>query len=345
MQSTQHSLKDSHTFALFVNAHSVTLADSKEHIAHVWKDANQYDRPFLLLGQGSNVLFLEDFSGDVVINAIKGIDICESENDWLIHVGSGENWHGLIEHLLEKEIAGLENLALIPGCVGSAPIQNIGAYGVELKDVCAYVDLFDLTTGKVRRLAAEECEFGYRESIFKHQYRDGYAIIAVGLLLPKQWKPILTYGDLKSFIPDNVTPKAVFDCVCHMRKSKLPDPAEFGNAGSFFKNPIVDVNLAQQILDAHPNAPVYKQNDGNVKLAAGWLIDQCGLKGYQIGGAAVHHKQALVIVNLGDATSQDVVDLASYVRHQVAERFNVWLEPEVRFIAGYGEIDAVEFLA
>lgn len=345
MQPAQFSLQEKHTLALPVNARSVTIADSKEQIIDAWKKANQSDNPFLLLGQGSNVLFLEDFNGYVVINAIKGIEIQELDDDWLIHANSGENWHELIRYLLDKGIAGLENLALIPGCVGSAPIQNIGAYGIELKNVCAYVDLLDLTTGKIRRLTAEECEFGYRESIFKHQYRDGYAIIAVGLLLPKQWQPILTYGDLKSLDPNNVTPKAVFDCVCHMRKSKLPDPAELGNAGSFFKNPVVDEKLAQQILETNPNAPMYKQDDGTVKLAAGWLIDQCELKGYLIGGAAVHHKQALVIVNLGNATSQDIADLAGYVRCQVAKRFNVSLEPEVRFIAGYGEIDAVEFLS
>lgn len=345
MQPAQCPLQAHHTFSLPVNAYSITIADSKEQIINAWKAANQRDLPFLLLGQGSNVLFLEDFAGYVVINAIKGIEIQESAQDWLIHVNSGENWHELIGYLLEQGISGLENLALIPGCAGSAPIQNIGAYGIEFKDVCAYVDLLDLTTRKIRRLTTEACEFGYRDSIFKHQYQSGYAIIAVGLQLSKQWQPVLTYGDLKSLDRENVTAKAVFDCVCQMRKSKLPDPDELGNAGSFFKNPIVDENVAQHILTAYPNAPMYRQQDGTVKLAAGWLIDQCELKGYQIGGAAVHHKQALVIVNLGHASSQDIADLAGYIRQQVVERFNVSLEPEVRFIAGYGEIDAVEFLS
>lgn len=339
------SLQTFHTFALPVSARRIVTADSVEQILEAWRYANQNDLPFLLLGMGSNVLFLEDFSGVVVFNRIKGLSIEDTGSTWQLHIGAGENWHTLVCGLLDKGIFGLENLALIPGCVGSAPIQNIGAYGVELKKACSYVDFIDLTTKKIRRINAVDCQFGYRDSIFKHQYKNGYAIIAIGLELSKDWQPVLEYGDLKTIDSESITAKKVFDTVCHMRKTKLPDPAVKGNAGSFFKNPIVSREVADRILSLYSDAPVYSQPDGSVKLAAGWLIDRSGLKGYQIGGAAVHEKQALVIINKDNATSQDVVDLACYVRHKVAEIFNVWLEPEVRFIDAYGEVDAVECLS
>ena len=245
----------------------------------------------------------------------------------------GENWHQLVEWSLSQGIDGLENLALIPGCAGSAPIQNIGAYGVEFKDVCDYVDVLNLNTGEQFRLQANECEFGYRESIFKHRYAQGYVITAVGLKLAKNWQPILKYGSLVNFDPQTVTAKQVFDEVCHIRRSKLPDPKEFGNAGSFFKNPVVSAEQFAKIQKQVENLPHFPQLDGSVKLAAGWLIDQCHLKGFQIGGAAVHQQQALVLINKGNATGQDVVKLAHHIRQTVADKFGVYLQPEVRFMA------------
>ncbi|MEN3929771.1 UDP-N-acetylmuramate dehydrogenase [Microvirga sp. W0021] len=341
----QVSLQQKNTFGLPVSARHIVHAATGEELVTTWRKAEKEGLPFLLLGQGSNVLFLEDFAGYIALNEIKGIEITETDSDWLVHVGGGEVWHDLIVDLLEKNIAGLENLALIPGCTGSAPIQNIGAYGRELKDFCSYVELLDLRTGKLSRLEASECAFGYRESIFKHQYKSGYAITAVGLGLPKKWQPVLTYGELRSFDPDKVTAKAVFDAICQIRRSKLPDPSVTGNAGSFFKNPVVDAEKAQSLLAKYPDMPAYKQADGSLKLAAGWLIDQCGLKGHQIGGAAVHTQQALVIINLNNATPQDVANLARHVRQQVAERFGILLEPEVRFITAQGETDAQAFLS
>lgn len=345
MFSNRVSLQKLHTFSLPVSAKGVIHASGPEEIISAWQEANQRDLPFLLLGEGSNVLFLEHFNGLVVFNRIKGIDITETETGWNVHVGAGENWHNLVSYLLDKNVPGLENLALIPGCVGSSPIQNIGAYGVELKNVCSYVDLLDLTMRKIKRIYADDCQFGYRESIFKHQYKYGYAIIAVGLILPKAWKPVLNYGDLKRLDPATTTAREIFDTVCRMRRSKLPDPVVAGNAGSFFKNPIVSESAANAILAKHPDAPVYPQKDGSAKLAAGWLIDRCGLKGFSVGGAAVHENQALVIINKNGATSQDIVDLAYLVRRKVAEVFNVLLEPEVRFIDAYGEVNAVEYLS
>lgn len=339
------SLQAFNTFGLRAKAHQIETANNKDELCTYWQNAHEQKLPTLILGGGSNVLFTEDFNGVVIRNCIAGIEITEDEQYWSVHVGAGENWHALIEFLLEKNIYGLENLALIPGNVGSAPIQNIGAYGKELKDVCAYVDIVELSTGHVHRLTNNECQFGYRDSIFKHHYQQVFAIVAVGLQLSKKWEPILTYGDLSKLSLETVTPKDVFGSVCSMRTSKLPDPTITGNAGSFFKNPIVDIRIAQHLKAEYPFCPQYVQQDG-VKLAAGWLIDQCGLKGHQIGGAAVHMKQALVLINKdGLATGKDIVNLAACIRQKVFERFGVQLEPEVRFIGQYGEINAVDAIS
>ncbi|MGM3173494.1 UDP-N-acetylmuramate dehydrogenase [Dickeya lacustris] len=345
MTNALYSLKAFNSFSLSAVATRVVTAKNAPELLSAWQQARRDGQPVLVLGEGSNVLFLEDFCGTVLLNRIKGIEIQESDLGWMLHVGAGENWHRFVKYTLDNNIPGLENLALIPGCVGSAPIQNIGAYGMELRKACSYVDVLNFNNGNVIRLSASECHFGYRDSIFKHQYQDGFAIISVGFYLPKDWKPILEYGELAQFNPETTTAEQIFDAVCQMRISKLPDPAVMGNAGSFFKNPIVSAVLAEKILAVYPNAPYYPQHNGEVKIAAGWLIDQCGLKGYQIGQAAVHNKQALVLVNKGSATSLDVLELARYVRNQVAEKFDIWLEPEVRFISSLGEVDAVEALS
>ncbi|GAB5073732.1 UDP-N-acetylmuramate dehydrogenase [Citrobacter sedlakii] len=340
-----HSLKSWNTFGIDQSANEIVCAENEQQLLNAWQTANAKQQPVLILGEGSNVLFLNAFHGTVIINRIKGIEVTEQPDAWHLHVGAGENWHQLVQHTLQLGMPGLENLALIPGCVGSSPIQNIGAYGVELQRVCDYVDCIELATGTPHRLSAKECRFGYRDSIFKHEYQDRFAIVAVGLRLSKQWQPVLTYGDLTRLDPATVTPQQVFDSVCHMRMTKLPDPKVNGNAGSFFKNPVVTVDVAQALLSEFPLAPHYPQADGSVKLAAGWLIDQCQLKGIGIGGAAVHRQQALVLINADNATSEDVVQLAHLVREKVGEKFNVWLEPEVRFIGQMGEVNAVEIIA
>lgn len=345
MSTHDRSLKHLNTFSLEAQAAQIITATCSEHLTQAWHLAQKNHQPLLLLGEGSNVLFLENFAGIVAVNRLKGIEITQTDGEWLLHVGAGENWHQLVCFALDNNIAGLENLALIPGCVGSAPIQNIGAYGIELQSLCDYVDLLNLDSGEVLRLLAIDCLFGYRESIFKHAYREGFAIIAVGLRLAKQWQPKLTYGDLTRLDAATVTPRQIFESVCAMRRSKLPDPAKIGNAGSFYKNPIVDAKRVNALLAEYPNMPVYPQADGNVKLAAGWLIENAGLKGFSIGGAAVHQQQALVLVNQDNATSQDVVALARHVRDGVAEKFSVWLEPEVRFVSAQGEVNAVEALS
>ncbi|WP_312417176.1 UDP-N-acetylmuramate dehydrogenase [Pseudescherichia sp.] len=340
-----HSLKPWNTFGIAHNANHIVLAENVQQLLSAWQNAAQIQQPVLILGEGSNVLFLNDFAGTVIVNRIMGIDITDKTDAWHVHVGAGENWHQLVQYTLSKEMPGLENLALIPGCVGSSPIQNIGAYGVELQRVCDYVDCVELATGHTLRLTAQECRFGYRDSIFKHEYQHSHAIVAVGLRLPKAWQPVLTYGDLARLDPATATAQAIFDTVCNMRMSKLPDPKVNGNAGSFFKNPVVSAEVSQQLLTHYPEAPHYPQANGTVKLAAGWLIDRCQLKGTTVGGAAVHRHQALVLINEHQATSKDVVALAHHVRQQVGEKFNVWLEPEVRFIGPTGEVNAVEIIA
>ncbi|MTC57045.1 MULTISPECIES: UDP-N-acetylmuramate dehydrogenase [Providencia] len=337
-------LKTFNSFAIDAKALSVHIVQSVDDLYERWTQAKNDKLPVLLLGGGSNVLFVEDFDGMVIINRIKGIEISESQDAWHVHAQAGENWHQLIETLLNKGIYGAENLALIPGCVGSAPIQNIGAYGLELKDICEYVDILSLVTGKITRILANECRFGYRDSIFKHEYQHSHVIVSVGLIFSKEWAPKLAYGDLSKLDPAVATPRQVFESVCETRKSKLPDPNIVGNAGSFFKNPLVSATLAQKIKDNYPNCPQYIQPDGTVKLAAGWLIDQCGLKGHQLGGAAVHTQQALVLINKYGATGQDIVDLAKFISQTVAARFNIYLEPEVRFIGKQGEVNAMDYM-
>jgi len=345
MSTDDTSLQSLNTFSLAAHAAVIAHINDTTQLTDAWKKAQEKQQPFLLLGEGSNVLFLEDFTGSVVLNRIKGIEVTERADEWLLHVGAGENWHQLVCFALEHNIPGLENLALIPGCVGSAPIQNIGAYGIELQSVCDYVDVLDMRTGKITRLQSDECQFGYRESTFKHAYKDGYAIVAVGLKLTKHWQPKLTYGDLTRFDPQTVTARQIFDSVCAMRLSKLPDPAITGNAGSFYKNPTVDAATAEKIRSEFPSMPFYPQPNGQVKLAAGWLVEQAHLKGFSIGGAAVHQNQALVLINKDHASSADVRALAKHVRNTVAAKFGIWLEPEVRFIAAGGEVNAVEALS
>ncbi|WP_253381198.1 UDP-N-acetylmuramate dehydrogenase [unidentified bacterial endosymbiont] len=340
-----HSLKPWNTFGMQRNANQIVRANDARQLLSTWQSATKNDEPVLILGEGSNVLFLDDFAGTVIVNRIMGIDVKESADYWHLHVGAGENWHHLVQYTLEKGMPGLENLALIPGCAGSSPIQNIGAYGIELKHVCDYVDCIELATGTTQRLTAQQCRFGYRDSIFKHEYQGRFVIVAVGLRLSKSWQPVLSYGDLACLDPATVTARHVFDAVCHMRMTRLPDPNVNGNAGSFFKNPVIGSEDAQTFLAGWPAAPHYPQADGSVKLAAGWLIDQCQLKGFSVGGAAVHRQQALVLINQNNATSDDVVQLAHQVRQRVGEKFNVWLEPEVRFIGRTGEVSAVEAIA
>ena len=286
------------------------------------------------LGGGSNILFMQDFPSLVVRMATRGIRELERTPDSvLLEAQAGENWHGFVQSSLHMGLGGLENLSLIPGTVGASPVQNIGAYGVEVKDRIHSVRCFDVQAQEWRELSNAECRFAYRDSIFKHEERQRYVITSVVFRLDTQFVPNVKYGDLAQVLAEQCSGRAptaqdVAQAVCAIRRSKLPDPAVLGNVGSFYKNPLVDAAHAQTLLAQYPQMPHYPQPDGRVKLAAGWLIDQCGLKGKTIGGAAVHDKQALVLVNKNHATAADVRALSDEICRIVAQRFAVDLQPE-----------------
>ena len=286
------------------------------------------------LGGGSNVLFMQDFPSLVVRMATRGIRELERTPDSvLLEAQAGENWHGFVQSSLHMGLGGLENLSLIPGTVGASPVQNIGAYGVEVKDRIHSVRCFDVQSQEWCELSNAECRFAYRDSIFKHEGRQRYVITSVVFRLDTQFVPNVKYGDLAQVLAEQCSGRAptaqdVAQAVCAIRRSKLPDPAVLGNVGSFYKNPLVDAAHAQTLLAQYPQMPHYPQPDGRMKLAAGWLIDQCGLKGKTIGGAAVHDKQALVLVNKNHATAADVRALSDEICRIVAQRFAVDLQPE-----------------
>jgi len=297
--------------------------------------------PPLVLGGGSNLVITGDIKTLVIKVEITGRRLLEEqEKGFVVEAGAGENWHDFVAWTLEQGCPGLENLALIPGSVGASPVQNIGAYGVELQDRFHSLDAVDLRTGRAFTLNAAQCGFGYRDSVFKHAPSGdkglglaGRAVITrVRFWLPKPWKPVLGYADLERKIAETGVhqpdARQIFDWVCAIRRAKLPDPAVIGNAGSFFKNPTVSVEQCADIIARDPKVVHYPMADGSIKLAAGWLIDACGWKGRGVGNAGVYEKQALVLVNRGGATGGEVMTLAKAIQTSVYERFGILLEPE-----------------
>jgi UDP-N-acetylmuramate dehydrogenase len=291
-----------------------------------------------ILGGGSNIVLTGDVSRLVVKVEIMGMRLVKATDDaWIIEAGAGENWHSFVSWTIANGYYGLENLALIPGTVGATPVQNVGAYGVEVKDRFESLDAVDLTTGALRTLRRDECQFAYRDSVFKNEgvagLKDRVLITHVRFRLPRPWAPEVSYADLQrkaqSLLPMQPTAQMIFDWVCDIRRSKLPDPAVTGNAGSFFKNPTVDAQQLQQLLEREPALVHYPQPNGRYKLAAAWLIDQCGWRGKSIGHAAVHDKHALVLINsTGQATGKEVMSLATAIQASVHQRFGVTLEAE-----------------
>ena len=288
---------------------------------------------FFILGGGSNLLLLEHIPLTFLKADVQGIRYQNDGDKVLVKAGAGVNWHQLVLDTIDKGFSGLENLSLIPGNVGAAPIQNIGAYGVELEQRFVSLSAIDLYSGEKRTFDHHDCQFGYRDSIFKGKLKGKYLITEVTLSLFKQPKFVLTYGPLKALSQQqSLSAKEVSDEVIKIRQSKLPDPRTLGNAGSFFKNPVVSVDEYLALKERFLDIVAYPVDENRVKLAAGWLIDQAGLKGYRQGDAAVHQEQALVIVNHGKATGREILELAGYVRDQVALKFGVKLEPEVWII-------------
>ena len=323
------------TFRLRAQARAYFALNTLDDLQSIRTGRQFVDGPRLVLGGGSNVVFTGDFPGLVLHMYLRGIDIIGDTDDAvLVRAAAGESWHGLVLWSLAQGLGGLENLSLIPGTVGAAPIQNIGAYGAELKQVLHSVTVFDWATGVFSTLSAAECEFGYRDSIFKHALKDSCVIVDVVLALPKHWQANLQYAELARAMQSvpNPTAQQISDAVCAIRRSKLPDPAQLGNAGSFFKNPVVS-KAAFKILKARfADIVNFEQADGAVKLAAGWLIDQCGWKGRRLGAVGVYEKQALVLVNHGGASGAQVLALARQIQDDVMGRFGVVLEPEPLYV-------------
>ncbi len=294
-------------------------------------------RPVLLLGEGSNVLFAADWNGVVLSMVTRGIQLSEDDGAQArVRVQAGENWNEFVHWSLAKGFSGLENLVLIPGSVGAAPIQNIGAYGVEIAEFIDQVEVWDRLDRCQRELSATECAFGYRDSLFKQQ-PDRYIVTAVQLLLPRQRALQTNYAGIEAELasmpgPAAVTPQRVAEAVMRLRMRKLPDPALLGNAGSFFKNPLLDLASAEALQRSHPDLPAWRTTDGRMKISAAWLIEACGLKGYRQGDAAISAQHALVLVNHGEASGAELLDVARHVMDVVAVRFGVRLEAEPRIV-------------
>lgn len=328
-------MKPFNTFGVEATCNELISFNDEPSIQHWLKTEKPDLESLFILGGGSNLLLLGHIPLTFVQADLQGIEYQEqSNNDVLVTAGAGVNWHHLVIDSLEKGYSGLENLSLIPGNVGAAPIQNIGAYGVELKDLFVSLRAIELATGQLKEFSAEECRFGYRDSIFKQELKGRYIITQVTLRLSKAWMPHIEYGPLNKMLANEkqVTAKKVSEAVIAVRQSKLPDPARLGNAGSFFKNPIVTEEQYQTLVDAFPEIVAYPVADNHYKLAAGWLIEQAGLKGYREADAGVHKMQALVLVNYGRANGQEILTVAKRVRDKVLELFGVQLEPEVWII-------------
>ena len=340
-------LQPCNTFGIVAKALQLIRIAREEDVAEVLADPALRALPKFVLGGGSNIVLTGDVKRLTLKVEIMGKCLSgETSKAWIVEAGAGENWHDLVSWTLAHGLPGLENMALIPGCVGAAPVQNIGAYGVELQDRFESLDGIDLTTGQAFTLNAAQCAFGYRDSVFKHKAGEGpnsgfglagrALITRVRLALPKVWKPVLGYADIdkKMLQSSNSLPNAlqIYEWVCEIRRAKLPDWRVLGNAGSFFKNPTVSPEQCADIIQREPKIVHYRMDDGSVKLAAGWLIDACGWRGKSIGNAGVYERQALVLVNRGGSvdpvTGGEVMTLAKSIQTSVYERFGIRLEHE-----------------
>lgn len=328
------SLKAYNSFGIDVTARYFAPFNSLESLQELLYETKLPVHKRLILGGGSNILFTTDFDGLVLHNQIPGIELIgEDAAAYYLRVGAGENWHAFVLDCIGKNRAGVENLSLIPGSVGAGPMQNIGAYGVEIKDVIHQVEAWHIHDRVLVPFDQAACAFGYRESVFKRRFRNQFVITHVTFRLLKQPDFNTAYGAIQQELArmqvSHLSIAAIAQAVINIRMSKLPDPKQIGNAGSFFKNPVVSVSAYAQLQQAFPNMPAYINQDGSCKLAAAWLIEQCGWKGYRKGDAGCHEKQALVLVNYGAATGSEIWDLSQKIAAAVKARFGVVLEPEV----------------
>ncbi|MDQ2773272.1 MAG: UDP-N-acetylmuramate dehydrogenase [Bacteroidota bacterium] len=337
------SLRPYNTFGLDAQARYFARFASADELRQLLKLPKVQAADKLILGGGSNLLLTQDFNGVVLRNEIRGLEILRENSDdqtALVRAGAGESWHGLVEYSLDQGLSGIENLSLIPGTVGAAPLQNIGAYGAELRDTFDHLEAVEMATGAGRVFTAGECGFGYRESVFKHGLRGQFVVTAVVLRLHRQARPNVRYGAISETLAElgiegEPTPQEVSRAVVHIRRSKLPDPAEIGNAGSFFKNPEISQAAFDRLKAQYPDLPGYPL-PGGVKVPAGWLIERAGWKGLRRGPGAgthgVHARQALVLVNLGGATGSDIRALAEEIIAAVRQQFAIELHPEVNIL-------------
>ena len=336
MQIQQNiSLRQYNTFGIEVKAKSFSSFSSQEQLSELLSTHSKL--PVFILGGGSNVLFTKNYEGLILRNEIPGIDLIkEDANHVYVKVGAGENWHRLVQYTLYRNWAGLENLSLIPGNVGASPMQNIGAYGVEIKEVFEELEAFHIKDKKIRVFSVNDCEFGYRESVFKKKYRDKFVILNVTYRLNKKPHFNISYGALEQELENmqvkNLSIQAISQAVINIRSSKLPDPDKIGNAGSFFKNPEITQARYKKLQSSFPGIIGYPLQNGGVKLAAGWLIEKCGWKGVRRGDAGCHGKQALVLVNYGNASGNEVFSLSEEIVKSVREKFGIVLQREVNVI-------------
>jgi UDP-N-acetylmuramate dehydrogenase len=332
------SLLPFNTFKFEARAKLLSIINSLDDLRDLRTSHVFQSNARLFLGGGSNILFTQDFEGIVIRNELKGIQaVREDDNSITLKVGSGENWHSFVMFCVGNDYGGVENLSLIPGTMGAAPMQNIGAYGVEAKDVIDEVETFHVESGEVRIFSNKDCQFGYRESYFKHEGKNKYFISSVTLTLTKknhQFNP--SYGAIKDTLTQkgisDLSIKAISDAVITIRQSKLPDPAVVGNAGSFFKNPSIDSHHYDFLKGNYPSIPGYREDNDKIKVPAGWLIEQCGWKGKRFDQVGVHPLQALVLVHYGGGEGKKLWQLALDIQSSVKEKFNIHLQPEVNVI-------------
>jgi len=330
------SLKNFNTFGIDVSARYFVEIGHEDELVELFMDPQWLQMERLVLGGGSNMLFVNDFDGLVIRMNIRGIEHRINHNEVFVEAGAGEVWNDLVNFCVAREYAGIENLSLIPGSVGASPIQNIGAYGVELKDVFYSCQAFEIATGTFKKFTNEDCRFGYRDSIFKNELKEKYIITSVKFKLSLIPNLNLKYGAIEQELTNrgitNPTIKDISQVVSHIRVSKLPDPSTIGNAGSFFKNPVITADQFEQVRSKFPEVVNYPAGNDLVKLAAGWLIEQCGWKGKVVGHTGTWKNQALVLVNHGEATGEEVYSFSSQIIDSVYRKFGVLLDREVNII-------------
>lgn len=337
------SLKHLNTFGIDASAKYFSAIKSVDDLRELLADKSLSAEQKMILGGGSNILFTQNFNGLVIKNEIAGIEmVSETDTSIILKAHAGEVWHQFVLYCIENNYAGIENLSLIPGCCGAAPMQNIGAYGVEIKDVFHELEAVDMHSGELVKFALNDCHFGYRESVFKNKYKGQFLITSLSLRLTKlssskaNYRFKTDYGDVKATLAEmrayDLSIKAVSDAIIKIRSSKLPDPKVIGNAGSFFKNPVISKQQFETLVATYPVMPSYLQADGQVKVPAGWLIEQCGWKGKVVGNTGSHKNQALVLVNYGNATGAEIWQLAMDIQASVKDKFGIEITPEVNVV-------------